>query len=426
MELHFKKRQAQQPLKEPPPSDDEKVGYLHTYVPMHPLRLLYIDGLSAGKTSNGTLDTQDRLLLNLTAGDIGGPMGGEMARAKGLCELAATIWKDRVDGILRLEGGFEIILCDFERHLERVDVVSVTTGERGGRRGPMGGWEYIKAITSRYHGIGGNRVHIDYEKFVSVFGYEGVKGLWDNDVQSDTRMPRLTNVSPADLQKIKDDVTALILEKNWNEDKGRDWQAVADMVVARYSSPLRHIAITPVFRKDKEALARYLQSLLRPFVDGTARNATVETSRCVAQMLPSLPSLSIPPASLAPLAHRALHTVTTRICDTLLTSLSIATSPTPHSSFSTVYAEHAVEVVQELVEWLNWTSWKECGTCSDEEVCFVPIWPMGSKEDHARPRCRGEKDVEGRMGYWGRRGMGPPPPGKGKPGKVKEGKKSWW
>jgi hypothetical protein len=343
----------------------------------------------------------------LTAGDIGGPMGGEMARAKGLCDLAATTWKNRVDGILRLEGGFEIILCDFERHLERVDVVSVTAEERGQRRGPMGGWEYIKAITSRYHGIGGNRVHIDYEKFVSVFGYEGVKGLWDNDVQSDTRMPRLTNVSPADLHKIKDDVTALILEKNWNEEKGRDWQAVADMVVARYSSPLHHIAVTPVFREDKEALARYLQSLLRPFVDGTTRNATVETSRCVAQMLPSLPSLSIPPASLTPLAHRALHTVTTRICDTLLTALSIATSPTPHSSFSAVYAEHAVEVVQELVEWLNWTSWKECGTCSDEEVCFVPIWPMGSKEDHARPRCRGEKDVEGRMGYWGRRGLGP-------------------
>ena len=33
-------------------------------------------------------------------------------------------------------------------------------------RGPMGGWEYVKAITSLYDGIGGNRVSVDYERFV--------------------------------------------------------------------------------------------------------------------------------------------------------------------------------------------------------------------------------------------------------------------
>ncbi|KAF2630151.1 hypothetical protein BU25DRAFT_336421 [Macroventuria anomochaeta] len=417
------KRQTQQPLTEPI-STNEAVGYLHTYAPKHPLHLLYIDGLSAGKTSNGTLDTQDRLLLNLTTGDVGGPMGGEMARAKGLCDLAATVWEDRIDGILRLEGGFEIILCDFEKHLERTDIVSVTSrGEKG--HGPIGGWEYIKAITSRYHGIGNDRVTVDHEKFVSVYAQE-VKGLWDNDVQSDVRMPRLTNVSPSDLSKIKDDVTAMILGKDWDEEKGkgRDWQAVADMVVARYSAPLHHITTHSAFQRDKEALAVYLQGLLRPFIDSTARNASKETQRCVSQLLPPLPSLSIPPASLPPLAHRALHTVTTRICDSLLTSLSIATSPTPHSSFSTVYAEHAVEVVAELVQWLNWTSWKECGACGDEEVCFVPIWPMGSAKDHAKPKCRGEKEVEGRMGYWGLRRSAPP----GKGGPHGDGKKGgrWW
>lgn len=332
-------------------------------------------------------------------------MGGEMARAKGLCDLAATLWEGRIDGVIRLEGGFEIILCEFEKHLERVDVVGVSAGER---RGMMGGWEYTKAVASRYHGIGGGRVRVDYDRFVSVFAYEDVKGLWENDVQSDVRMPRLTNVGDADLARIKADVTALILAKDWDEEPGRDWQAVADMVVARYSAPLHHIITTRAFRKDKEELARYLQGLLRPFIDTTSRNATLETVRCLAQFLPPMPSLSIPPGSLPPLAHRALHTVGTRICDTLLTSLSIATSATPHSSFNTVYAEHAVEVVAELVEWLDWTSWKECGTCGDEEVCFIPIWPTGTFEDHVRPSCRGAQEVEGRMGYWGLRRGGPP------------------
>ncbi|KAF1929122.1 uncharacterized protein M421DRAFT_61602 [Didymella exigua CBS 183.55] len=412
---------TQQPLTDSPPFvPQEKAGYLHTYRPRHDLHLLYIDGLSAGKTSNGTLDTQDLLLLNLSSSDPRGPMGGEMARAQGLCELANTIWQGKIDGVIRLEGGFEIILCDFKAHLERTDVISVNPSEQG--RGPMGGWEYTKAVASRYHGIGGGRVRVDYGAFVSVYAYPDVKGVWENDVQSDVRMPRLTNVSPSDLAHVKDDVTSLILSKDWNAHPGRDWQAVADMAVARYSAPLHHITTIRTFRKDKEQLAQYLTALLSPFISGE-RNTTRETERCVAQIVPSLPLLSIPPGSVPPLAHRALHKVGTRICDTLLTSLSIAASPAPHSAYSAVYAEHAIEVVAELVEWLGWTSWKECGACGDEEVCFIPIWPTGTFEDHAKPRCRGADEVEGRMGYWGVRGGGPP--GGKPPGGLKKSLK-WW
>ncbi|KAJ4344997.1 hypothetical protein N0V95_006034 [Ascochyta clinopodiicola] len=410
------KRQVQQPLREADSPDKEPVGYLHTYIPKHPLRLLYIDGLSAGKTANGTLDTQDYLLLNLTTEEPDGPMGGEQRRAQGLCDLAATIWEDKVDGFIRLEGGFEIILCDFKKHLDRTDVVTVAAREGRGR-GPMGGWQYTKAITSRYHGIGGERVHIDYDNFVSVFAYGDVEGLWDNDVRSDHPMPRLTNVSPATLHSIKDDVTSLVLSKNWDstDSKGTNWQATADMLISRYSKPLHHITTHRPFRHNKEDLATYLTTLLKPFIDPRSRNATQETSRCTSQLLPPLPSLSVPPGSLTPLAHRALHAVATRICDTLLTSLSIALTPTENPRFSTAYAARAVDDIDDLVSWLGWSSWKECGTCADEEVCFIPIWPSGTVEDHARPRCRGQREAEARSGYWGSRWG--PPPGKGKGGR---------
>ncbi|KAF3047195.1 hypothetical protein E8E11_000114 [Didymella keratinophila] len=422
------RRQAQQPLLTPSSASAEAVGYLHTYRPLHDLHLLYIDGLSAGKTSNGTLDTQDLLLLNLTSDPHDGPhgpMGGEMERAQGLCNLAASLWQGRIDGVVRLEGGFEIILCDFAAHLELTDVLAVP--EREGGRGPMGGWEYTKAVASRYHGIGSGRVRVDYEAFVSVFA-AGVRGLWDGEVSSDVRMPRLTNVPAAELAQLRDDVTSMVLAKDWSKSEGRDWQAVADMAVKRYSAPLRHIASTAAYRRDKDELARYLKGVLRPFIDVQKRNATRETERCVAQIVPPMPSsIAVPPGSLSPLAHRAVHAVGTRICDTLLTSLSIATSSTPHSSFSAVYAEHAAELVAELVEWLGWTSWKECGACGDEEVCFIPIWPTGTFEDHAKPKCRGAKEVEGRMGYWGMRG-GPPrgkPPGGQSSGNSKKGG-AWW
>jgi hypothetical protein len=351
------------------------------------------------------------LLLNLT--EKHGPMGGEYKRAEGLCNLTSTLWEGKIDGILRMEGGFEIILCNFEKHLQRTDVIAVPTEERrGGPGGGLGGWKYIKALTSRYNGIGGERVVLDFEGFVSVFAYPEIEGVFLNDVQSDYAMPRLQNVKDADRLRVKDDVTAMILRKDWTEEReSRNWQAVADMVVQRYSKALH---TDEDIREDKIALATYLMALLRPFIDTTARNATLETQRCVSQLIPALPT---PPRVAASLAHGTLHTVTYQICDTLLTSLSIACSPTSHSSFTSVYASHAVELIDYLIEYLRWTTWKNCGTCADEEVCFIPIWPSGSHEDHAHPQCRNEEAVRDRNGYWGSR-MGPPR-GKGRKGEEK-------
>lgn len=405
-------RKSQQRLGGPASAKTDDTGYLHTYVPKHPLRLLYVDGLSAGKTNNGTLDTQDMLLLNLTSTNPHSPMGGEIERAEGLCNLTTTLWEGKIDGILRMEAGFEIILCDFAKHLERKDIIAVTGGERQGGpggEGAFGGWQYIKAITSRYQGIGSERVTVDYEDFVSVFAYPEIGDLFSNDVQSDYPMPRLQKVKKEDILRIRQDITDVILQKDWaTETKKTNWQAVADQVVTRYGKSLHYMHTTPDFRTNKLALSNYLTTLLRPFIS-QSRNSTLETQRCVAQFVPPL---SHPPLVLSSLAHRTLHNVTTHICDTLFTALSISSASVSHSSFMEVYARQAVEVIDELVEYLQWTSWKDCGACGDEEVCFVPIWPMGSHEDHERPRCLDEKGVGRRGGYWGMRG-GRPGPGKG-------------
>ncbi|KAL6709428.1 hypothetical protein ACN47E_001363 [Coniothyrium glycines] len=400
---HHRRYNMQEPLSISTVEQDVDSGYLHTYVPKNTLRLLYVDGLSAGKTENGTLDTQDMILLNISERD--GPMGGEYERARGMCNLASSLWGNKIDGILRMEAGFEIILCDFEQHLERTDVITV--GERNDHRGPrgfMGGWRYIQAVASRYHGIGGQRVTIDYEDFVSVFAYDDIDGLFTNDVQSDYPMPRLQNVNKSTRDTIKTDITDMILRKDWADSGStRDWQRVADMVIERYAKPLHQLHTDQALRKDKDASAAYLAALLEPFVSVRERNASLEMQRCVSQLVPPLP---LPPRPAASLAHRTLHVVTSRICDVLLTALSITSSPASHST-PLAYASHAAALADELFEYLNWSTWKECGTCADDEVCYVPIWPMGSHEDHAHPRCRGEEDASSRRGYWGSR-HGPP------------------
>lgn len=371
--------------------EDAAYGFLHTYAPKHDLHLLYIDGLSAGKTGNGTLDTQDLLLLNASWPGLRGPMGGEYTRATGLCNLSSTVWDGRIDGILRMEGGFEIILCDFERHLERKDMISINHKESDINT-ILGGWTYIKAVVARYHGIGSSRVALDYSDFVSVFSYPEVGDLFQNDVQSDYAMPRLQNVKSSDLDLIRDDITAMILRKNWDEHPKENWQQTADLIVKRYSKPLHYLHTNEEVRRNASMLVEYLGSLLRPFIDDRDRNSTLETHRCVAQFVPDLHLLEKP---LSSLAHRTIHDTTHHICDTLIATLCISSAPANQAS-------RAIKAIDDLVSYLQWTTWKECGTCPDEEVCFIPIWPLGAHDDHAHPTCRNQASARERQGYWGR------------------------
>ncbi|CAI6099175.1 unnamed protein product [Clonostachys chloroleuca] len=113
------------------PDDDEKKkgGWLHVYKTTRALPFLYIDGMSGGKTEIGTLDSQDYLLRNKTQEEDEpgkphrGPMG-EGTRARELCELSAS-WG--LQGVIRMEAGFEIIKCDFKDGLEEIQTLQRPT-----------------------------------------------------------------------------------------------------------------------------------------------------------------------------------------------------------------------------------------------------------------------------------------------------------
>lgn len=78
--------------------------------------------MSAGKTTNGTLDSWDCILL------------------------AAQEWEGRVDGFVRMEGGFEVVLCEFERGL---DVVRITWARKEDGDGDEDGKEGRKEARER-------------------------------------------------------------------------------------------------------------------------------------------------------------------------------------------------------------------------------------------------------------------------------------
>lgn len=391
----------------------EKAGYLHTYAAAKDLRLLYVDGMSAGKSAIGTLDSQDRILLNdsVDSFEHDGPPGrgpggpaGERDRAIKACKLAKDVWNDRIDGILRMEAGFEIILCSFERDLEVVRITQAkgfegrahgsskqepghphTRGMRP-RPGGMGHNNWMKAIAARYHGIGGHRVIVDYDNFVTAYTY----GL--DLFPEGATLPRLKHLPTQELEPIRQDLHDLVINHNSSR-HSFDWQSIADMIVTRYSDELQVLAAGNFY--SVESLREELETILGPFIDysdETDGNAIAD--RCAEQFIPHY-------APNDTLASEVVRTISQKICSTLTTAM-LDTS---------LDLETALNNFQDLIDYLAWSTWKECRGCAYDELCVIPMWPMGTVEDYEHPRCKdpSQPDTQGKS-YWGDF-RGPPPPG---------------
>ncbi|KAI7270654.1 hypothetical protein KC345_g7392 [Hortaea werneckii] len=421
-----------------PVLDGKASGYLHTYRTKHPLRLLYVDGQSAAKSTKGTLDMQDLVLLHEnppkeaveairwsrtlhddeedgfdrashdkphsirveTPNEFheehlpvaprakrprrphGGPIG-ESVRAERLCELARTEYEGRIDGILRMEAGFEIILCDFARHLDVVSIAAANHGTDG--PGPGARSEdmlsYYQAIASRYDGIGGRRVVLDYDNFLTLFGVEEAVYL------DETGRPRVRNETQL-IAPFRREIRHLALSDS-SADHGVDWQAVSDMITARFADRIAYLASGKI--EDVEYFRAEASRAIRPHIDYSDRNTFHEIQHCSNYALPSTrPS---DPAK-GRLAYNSIHTVNSVICRTLTEASTIDT------------LAHGLVMMRGLKSWLGWTSWKRCSGCGPHEVCFLPIWPAGDAKDFEDPSCR--SDFSGPPGsYWG--GVGKPP-----------------
>ncbi|KAF2140626.1 uncharacterized protein K452DRAFT_288723 [Aplosporella prunicola CBS 121167] len=365
-------------------ADSNSAGYLHTYRTTHSLSLLYIDGMSAGKTQKGTLDSTDAVLLNVNPDEHNRRMW-DYERAEGLCKLANEEWGGRVDGFLRMEMGFEIILCDFEKHLHLERMTQTSAGRMD--PGSFVDISYYRAVASRFDGIGGGRAQVNYEDFVTAFAY-------DIDLFKSDEHPRLQNASNTTISRIRDDVTRMVFSGQFPHVRdqaglpARDWQAIVDEIVMRYSGRLEYLSSESV--DSFKTFQAEVEALFRPFIDYSARDATAEALRCSTQFTPAYTGVS--------LAARTAHNVAHSICKAL-------TSASAASDLAAAQTE-----IRELVSYLQWTTWKKCQGCGINQVCFIPIWPVGRTQDWENPQCQSKLPSSREDSYWGGFGGPPPPP----------------
>lgn len=373
--------------KRPPhrrPGDDFEVvpGWLHTYTMKYDLRVIYIDGEAAAKSQKGTLDSQDYILAPADDRDghdePGRGPGDEYGRAKQMCSMAANEWGGRIDGFIRMEHGFELILCDFEKSADIVRMARVSNGDGlDGDDGGMSLFSFLHAIGARYHGIGGERVKLDYDDFVTAFTAD-IDLFHDDSLD----LPRLKNITKPQRESFITALTKVVLAQKPISNP-TNWQSIADMIIARYSDPLHSLAFRNI---SKTHLDYSLTLLLRPFIDYDARNRSLEVYRCATHFLP-------PPTSSPSLARHVSLSVSTRICSALFSAFDDSDTATSQIR------------IQHLITWLAWTSWKECRPgCTYDEFCLTAIWPLGDKRSHETPYCVTASGLEGVIGQPGRPG----------------------
>lgn len=377
--------------------EEDEYGYLHIYTAAKDLRLLYIDCLSAGKTSMGTLDSGDRIVLRdrLTNTSVTeeepdkgkGPSAspGEAERAIQYCSMAQNDWNDRIDGILRAEAGFEIILCNFERDLNLVRINAVHGQPRpidkpSSDSGFTTNAYFFRSIASRYNGIGGERVRINYDNFVTAYTYEEL----DLFAQTEkTELPRLVQFTSEELEPIRTDLTKLIMERDATATAKAsfNWQGVVDMIVLKYSNLLAYLASEEV--DSLQDLQSNVTSIFRAFIDDRKRDSATESAQCARQFIPSS-------ANTSSLAGQVVYDVSYTICSTLRAVLD-------DTDF-----EGAKARVLSLVEYLSWTTWKDCkAKCGYNEACYIPIWPFGTVKDRENPQCKSHIEGWDRINrYW--------------------------
>ncbi|PHH74265.1 hypothetical protein CDD82_5028 [Ophiocordyceps australis] len=390
-------------------------GYLHTYQANRDLNLLYVDGMSAGKSDLGTLDSQDLVLLaahphktpNLSPID-------EMFRAKHICELI-TSWG--YDGFMRMEMGFEIIYCDFNNGLNLVGITPTANRASSGKAAYTTTPQWARAAAERYDGVGGDRIRLDFSSMVSGFFFP------INVSSTDPHRPDLPRLGAAEASQLMDIKSHLHTVSLRDRAYNTNWQAIVDMIVSRFTARFNLMAsprtclqdfvheifvstgtyhgITPTRRAGQE--------------DEEKGNRTAEAVElCTKHYL--LPThLDRQAWTLEDsLIHTAVETVTSDICNTLflIRALMLDTDASledsvehSHMIRSDVGLQGALQKGRQLLldlrQRLSWPVFKKPPVCAVDEMILTPMWPIGDAEDFWHPDCQPlDKIVFNRGDYW--------------------------
>ncbi|KZV63929.1 hypothetical protein PENSPDRAFT_640232 [Peniophora sp. CONT] len=420
-------------------------GHVLTFATTRPLKLLYFDGSSAAKVSDGSLDSQEVLMYGEVKGGGGGWGGGEGEKITRLCEWGRPLG---IDGFVRMEVHFEIMQCNFTDGLHLLSASKILPHNSGfgfppksspsnslnidddpkpprrgpGRREPTPsppGWRGALPtdaggevrVAGKWHDFspGETRVHLLYHKLVTFYD-PVVSSLVELRRGNPREQHRLKGIYKVEAESKIQEIKGVIEDWDENGRSAIDWVSITHVVVERYSQRLELLAHTlsnasyPNIREQAAKARAQVLTMLAPHFtmadsppDDNAASGKAWLAPVV-QRCASTHTAGIPTGLLTPqewLLHGAVEDVMKEICRRLGRMFHAAFDVENES-----LKEHDVQGVADvmkaevaaLLSWLDWTqAWVKCRPeCSVEEMCVVPTWPFGRDEDSNRtrePRC---------------------------------------
>ncbi|KAG1865227.1 hypothetical protein C8R48DRAFT_188660 [Suillus tomentosus] len=383
--------------------------WLLTLTVTRPMKVLYFDGNSAAKLPEGTIDTQDLVAWSEMKPER---VWNEEQRIKDLCK-----WGEKygVNGFVRMEMNFEIMICNFTSHMEVVSLLKLeSTRISAHPLDPPEDPDTTRHVLELMHSAswrenypGETRIMLDYSGLVSFYDTALVPSLVPRRVGLDRWDHRVAGISSEDIERVQDRL-AQALTRPLSTTSGIDWKTVLRVVVDRYASRLEFIQHLLNLTLDDGSIfdharqiQRQLRNVLLPYtvltalppstsVTANATNswATPVFRECAVSHTASIASRGTTLTPSERLLLQAVRETTHEICRVVTKmwasgmNLGVDAFYPPErrpevDHIDTLMGEWKEDVTQ-LISWLDWSVWVKCRpACGFEEMCYLPTWPFG-------------------------------------------------
>ncbi|CCE65050.1 hypothetical protein TPHA_0J02300 [Tetrapisispora phaffii CBS 4417] len=392
-------------------------------------KFIYLDGASAAKSTTGEMDTQE-LLYNVLRKKFeeANPGQNKMPErdfAEYICKWGKPLG---LDGLIRVEIGFEIVLCDFQKdNIELVSNIPLRNpATELGLPSPSvisveNGWPvennqlledkltdeqkkilekeyYWQSILDNYslarqynwlqagnaHDQGDKRIKIDYRHFVT-----GINRI-PMDVNPMKR--RLLNEHMTfELQSdIVNDLEE-ILKNDFDYTKSNDWQEIFDEFITKFSPMLK--TIQKILHSDERTpeqiavdVTKYTLNFVLRFTPSDKNLAELGYDRDFATY-----QYARPPTDLVTESDFLIWSAYVNIVDYVIEKIydvnnklmpivkAAAQDDNSINGQETSIISSCREAIDELIGNLNWISlhYKCEESCDWDEICFTPSWGPG-------------------------------------------------
>ncbi|KAJ7877782.1 hypothetical protein B0H13DRAFT_1631527 [Mycena leptocephala] len=398
------------------------------------LTVLYFDGSSAAKVAeDGTLDVQDLLIW----GKVDPARSrDDRARIDDLCAWGSELG---IDGFVRMEMDFEIMLCDFAQSVEllsadylpawRGSLPKPSTAANSTLEAPRPSsshkppwketfqhaaqllhFETVRAGSWHNRYPGETRISLDLTRFISFYDTALAPSLVPARAEKERWDHRVQEISAEDLTTAKTRLQEVLKSTVKNPVSGIDWQTLYRVVMDRYADRLEMLEylLNTTDAANLNDRARIIQVQLRvmltPYIvyadrptSGAAVDEVVDQAwsrpvwhRCATTHTAHIHASAALQSRLTAserLLLRAVDETNREICRILVRLWAagvhggldplIATEKNATTFEISSIVEGWRADAQALMGWLDWSVWVKCRpACPFEEICYLPTWPF--------------------------------------------------